>query len=73
MKKYSKYILSKGGNELGITYYDIQNYILTPDEWNRFTEFMNGQTVGCLDGYINTTIVYTEDLERFLKGLPCID
>jgi hypothetical protein len=73
MKKYSNYILSKGGNELGVTYYDIQNHILTPAEWSKFLEFMNGQTVGCIDDSYHTSVVYTGDLERFLKDLPCID
>jgi hypothetical protein len=70
---YKNYIISKGGQELGITWYDIENHILTPAQFKEFNTWMNGQTVGCIDDSCTTGIVYTGDLLRFIKGLPVID
>jgi len=67
---YKKYIISKGGEELGLLFDDIQEYLLTSSEYKKFEEFMGGQTVCCLG---KETIVYTGDFERFIKGLPVID
>jgi len=40
--------------------------ILGKREYKKFLKFMTGQTV--IEGG-----VYPNDLDRFLKGLPCID
>ena len=65
--KYKQYIITRGGKELGIAYSDIEQYILPPSEFIRFKEFMNGQTTGLIGC---EPICYTEDFERFIKGLP---
>lgn len=67
---YKQYILSKGGKELGLLYLDIKQHLLTPAQYDKFCEYMKGQTV-C--GIGSETIVYTGDFERFIKGLPIID
>jgi hypothetical protein len=67
---YKKYIISKGEKVLGLLFEDIQEYILTPNEYKEFKEFMRGQTVGCLGG---NDVVYVGDFERFIKALPVID
>lgn len=69
---YKNYIISKGGKELGITWYDIENHILTPAQFKEFKDWMRGQTVGFIDDSC-ATIVYTSDLLRFIKGLPVND
>lgn len=48
-----------------IPYEQLKMY-LTKKEYKEFIKWMSGQTVP-LGG------VYQEDLERWLKGLPCID
>lgn len=63
---YKKYIISKGGQELGLLWSDIEEYLLPPSEHKKFAEFMGGQTVCCLG---KENIVYTGDFERFIKGL----
>ena len=73
--KYEQYIISKGGRDLGISWFDIENYILTPEQYGLFCSYMHGQTMGVLGdlGGQHISIVYTSDLVRFLKGLPVID
>lgn len=65
-----KYILSQGGKELGLSFYDIKKYLLTPNEYKKFLDFMEGQTTVLISGI---DICYTEDFERFIKGLSLID
>ena len=61
-----KYIISKPDRMSGITFWDIQNNILTPGQFKAFEEFMRGQTVGCLDDSCKVELVYVGDLERFM-------
>jgi len=70
MKNLEKFIISKGGKELGILWDDIQQAILTPMEFRDFEKYMSGQTMCAMSGM---SIVFTEDLVRFLKKLPVID
>jgi len=65
--KIDKYIISKGGRELGITWSDIEKYILTPEQFERFNEWMMGNTVGCIDDSCLTAIVYLRDLNIFMS------
>ena len=70
-----KYILSKGCQELGVLWSDIEQHILTPAQYTQFTEWMRGQTCG-IQGDLNSeyvTVCYTGDLERFLRGQKCVD
>ena len=67
---YKKYILSRGGEEFGISFVDIEEYLLTPNEYKKFMEFMNGQTCSIIAGI---EVCYTGDFERFINGLHIID
>lgn len=67
---YKDYILSRGGKELGIAWEDIEKHILPPSKFEKFKKFMMGQTVAMIGGM---SIVYTEDFERFIRGLKVID
>ena len=67
---YKKYIISQGGREIGLSFADIKENILAPEQYRKFEYFMRGQTVGVIGGI---SIVYTGDFERFIKGLPVID
>jgi len=62
----SQYIISKGGRELGITWNDIEKYILTPEQYKRFDKWMTGQTCGCVDDTCQTWVVYLRDLNIFI-------
>ena len=73
MKIYKDYVLSKGGKELGITWYDIERYVLTPAKYKEFSDFMAGQTCGCVDDSCQSSVVYTCDLEAFLQNNPNFD
>ncbi len=75
LKTIDKYILTKGGFEIGIIDDDIQQYILTPSEYKEFSKWMLGQTCGVLGnlGGDYLSVTYTGDLRRFMQGLPCID
>lgn len=66
MDRIKDYIITKGGNEMGVTVYDIQNNILTPTEFEEFNVFMAGQTSGFLDNSCTSNIIYTGDLLRFI-------
>lgn len=70
---YSKYIISKGGKELGISFYDIERYLLTPEQNKRFLEWMRGQTCGCVDDSCDTSVCYTGDFKRFINNQSVID
>lgn len=62
-----QYTVSQGGNEIGVTFNDIQEYLLTPARYREFEHFMRGQTCGMIGGI---SVCYTCDLERFMCGLP---
>jgi len=64
----SAYTIKKGDKMQGVTWYDVENYIMTPEQFKRFEEWMMGQTVGCVDDSCKTTYVYLGDLERFLHN-----
>lgn len=68
--EYKKYIISRGGQEMGIAFADIEEYLLTPEKYKEFELFMRGQTCGLIGG---VSICYTGDFQRFIKGLPVID
>lgn len=77
---YKKYIISKGGNELGILWTDIKHYLLTPEQYKKFGDWMEGQTCCVLEHQSDDgkevhmlPLVYVDDLLRFIKGLPVID
>lgn len=70
---YKKYILSKGGEELGITWDDIKKHILTPAQFEKFEKWMSGQTCGCVDDACKLSVVYMSDLESFMKGRDSLD
>jgi hypothetical protein len=70
MKNYKDYIISKGGKELGLTFYDIEQHFIKPSAYEKFEDYMRGQTVCGVDESLETTIVYTGDFERFIQGLP---
>lgn len=71
MKDYKKFILSRGGEELGILFSDIKENLLTPADYKRFEEFMSGQTITMIG--LNEGVCFTGDYERFIKGLPVVD
>ena len=79
MEEYKKYVISKGGKELGLLWQDIKQHLLTPQQYQNFNEFMTGQTCCAIehidDDDITTflPLVYTGDYLRFIKGLPVID
>lgn len=64
-ERIAPYIVSKGGKEVGVTFTDIQENLLTPAEYEKFSRWMDGQTVGLLDK--KTSICYTDDLISFMK------
>jgi hypothetical protein len=68
--KHEQYILSQGGKEVGLAWADIEEYLLTPQKFKEFQEFMRGQTSSVVGGIL---IVYTHDYLRFIEGLPVID
>jgi hypothetical protein len=70
MKDYKQYIIKKGDIELGILWSDIKKYLLTPNEFERFESYMEGQTCSCIDDDCKVNIVFTGDFVRFIKGLP---
>lgn len=49
---------------------DLKNQLFTPAEYERFNDWMVGQTVGLVGGVAG---IYPSDVERFIKGLPVID
>jgi len=68
--EYKKYIVSQGGNELGLLFSDIQEHLLTPSAYKNFLDFMRGQTCGILG---ESSICYTGDFVRFINNMPNID
>lgn len=74
-KKVAPYVLTKGGDEIGIAYADIRKHILTPAELQEFDKWMGGQTMGVLGdlGGDWISIIYVGDLVRFLRKQPIID
>lgn len=46
MKNYKDYILKKGDQELGIPWSDIQEHLLTPAEYERFSAAGNPRIRG---------------------------
>lgn len=75
MTNYKDYIIKKGDQELGILWSDIKEHLLTPAEYEKFTKWMRGQTVGVLgsEGVCTLSVVYTGDFVRFINGRPVID
>ena len=78
--KYGDYIISKGGKQIGIMWTDIKNHLLTPSEYEKFSEWMTGQTCGALEHVSDDgkekcllPLVYVGDFIRFITGLPVID
>lgn len=67
MINYEQYIITKGGCELGILWEDIKEKILAPEDYKKFVEWMGGQTCACLDMNCKITLVFTRDVERFLR------
>lgn len=65
MNNYKDYILSKGGKELGILFSDIEQHILTPKQYEDFSDFIMGQTCGIVGGL---SVCYVCDFERFING-----
>lgn len=69
MTNYKDYILKKGNDELGILWSDIKEHLLTPAEYEKFTKWMQGQTIGVLGRHPDAiSYVYTGDFERFISG-----
>ena len=62
-----KYTISKGGRDIGITLYDIEKYILTPDQFIEFNKWITGSTMGCVDNTCNTGLICPHDLKMFLR------
>jgi len=66
---YKQYIIKKGDKELGLLWSDILHNLLTPAQFEKFEEFMRGQTMGVLgdmkDMWVG--IVYTGDFVKFLR------
>jgi hypothetical protein len=60
---YKKYIISQGGVEIGISWKDIEEYLLTPAQFKEFEKFMEGQTSVKIGGI---EICYTEDFKKFI-------
>lgn len=74
MKNYKDYIISRGGKEIGILWSDVKEYLLTPAKYEKFLEFMKGQTCGMLGSngdYVS--IVYVCDYLNFINGKPSAD
>lgn len=65
------YIISVEDVPYGLTWYHIEQHILTPAKLHEFREWMNGQTQMMLTP--ECSIVYTHDLLRFMLNLPVID
>lgn len=65
-----QYIISKGDTEVGFSFHDIQEVLLTPAKYKEFELFMNGQTCSLIGGI---SICYPGDLYKFMKGLPNTD
>lgn len=65
MTNYKDYIISKGGKELGLLFEDIEKYLLTPDQNEKFHKFMRGQTCGMVGGI---PVCYTCDYLNFISG-----
>ena len=75
-EEYKKYILSKGGKELGILEYDIKTHLLAPSKYEEFNEFMTGQTGGILEtgNYEEpVTFIYVSDYLNFINGEKVTD
>ena len=66
--KIEEYIIKKGDKTLGVTWYDVENNILTPEQFKKFDKWMMGSTVGCVDDSCQTSVVYLRDIERFLHN-----
>jgi len=78
--KYGDFIISKGGKQLGILWSDIKHNLLTPAEYKKFSEWMEGQTCCVLDHQSDDgtevhmlPLVYVDDFVRFITGRPVID
>ena len=67
---YKEYLISIGGKEVGIDINDIENSLLTPKNWKKFCDFMNGQTMMDFKGI---SIVFTDDYLRFINNKKVID
>lgn len=79
-KTYKDFIISKGGVEMGLLWSDIKHCLLTPSEYKKFSDWMEGQTCCVLDHQSDDgkethllALVYVDDFLRFKKGLPVID
>lgn len=80
MEKYKDFIIYKGKREIGLMWSDIKRYLLTPNQYEKFSEWMNGQTCSTLEHISDDgneryllPLVYVDDYLRFIKGLPVID
>lgn len=79
-KDYKEFVISKGGREMGLLWSDIKHNLLTPSEYKKFSDWMEGQTCCVLDYQSDDgtevhmlPLVYVDDFLRFIKGLPVID
>lgn len=69
MKDHKKYVITQDGMS-GLLFEDIQKYLLSPADYERFTSWMEGQTCGMIGPY---PVVYPYDYDRFIRGLPVVD
>jgi len=67
---HQQYIISIGGKEIGLDINDIEHSLLSPKQWDKFCQFIDGQTMMDFKGI---SIVFTTDYERFISGRPVID
>jgi hypothetical protein len=70
MKDYKKYIITQDGMS-GLMFEDIEQHLLTPSDYKRFTEWMKGQTCGLLGNRI--PVVYPYDYDKFIRGMKVTD
>jgi len=67
MQEYKQYIITKGGQELGILISDIKEYLITPSQFKKLEKFMVGQTMTMVG---DSPIIYVCDYLAFINNEP---
>ena len=65
MQEYKQYIITKGGRDFGLYILDIKEYLITPHQYKKFEDFMDGRIMGMVDDI--PQVVFIDDYLAFIN------